>query len=35
MPKLMCMTRLSNLDLNLPVILEPMHTFPVIRDLVA
>ena len=34
MPKLMCMTRLSNLDLNMPVILEPMHTFPVIRDLV-
>ena len=34
MPKLMCMTRLSNLDLNLPIILEPMHTFPVIRDLV-
>jgi succinate dehydrogenase / fumarate reductase, iron-sulfur subunit len=33
-PKLMCMTRLSNLDLNLPIILEPMHTFPVIRDLV-
>ena len=34
MPKLMCMTRLSNLDLNMPVILEPMHTFPVMRDLV-
>src|SRR6202030_4575836 len=33
-PKLMCMTRLSNLNLNMPVILEPMHTFPVIRDLV-
>jgi succinate dehydrogenase / fumarate reductase iron-sulfur subunit len=33
-PKLMCMTRLSNLDLNMPIILEPMHTFPVIRDLV-
>jgi succinate dehydrogenase / fumarate reductase iron-sulfur subunit len=28
------MTRLSNLDLNKPIILEPMHTFPVIRDLV-
>ncbi len=34
MPKLMCMTRLSNLNLEMPVILEPMHTFPVIRDLV-
>jgi succinate dehydrogenase / fumarate reductase iron-sulfur subunit len=33
-PKLMCMTRLSNLNLNNPVILEPMHAFPVIRDLV-
>ena len=35
MPKLMCMTRLSNLNLEMPVILEPMHAFPVIRDLVA
>src|SRR6201997_917301 len=34
MPKLMCMTRLSNLNLDEPVTLEPMHTFPVIRDLV-
>ena len=34
MPKLMCMTRLNNLNLDMPVILEPMHTFPVIRDLV-
>ena len=33
-PKLMCMTRLSNLNLEMPVIIEPMHTFPVIRDLV-
>src|SRR3984885_12918861 len=33
-PKLMCMTRLSDIDLNAPVTLEPMHTFPVIRDLV-
>src|SRR5580693_2934662 len=33
-PKLMCMTRLSTIDLTMPVILEPMHTFPVIRDLV-
>jgi succinate dehydrogenase / fumarate reductase iron-sulfur subunit len=33
-PKLMCMTRLSNLNLNSPVIIEPMHAFPVIRDLV-
>jgi succinate dehydrogenase / fumarate reductase iron-sulfur subunit len=34
MPKLMCMTRLSDLDLTKPVIIEPMHTFPSIRDLV-
>ena len=27
MPKLMCMTRLNNLNLDMPVILEPMHTF--------
>src|SRR6266436_6535342 len=33
-PKLMCMTRLDNLNLNMPVIVEPMHAFPVIRDLV-
>src|SRR6476646_6605873 len=33
-PKLMCMTRLSDLNLTTPVILEPMHAFPVIRDLV-
>jgi len=30
----MCMTRLSDLDLTKPVIVEPMHTFPSIRDLV-
>src|SRR4026207_187208 len=34
MPKLMCMTRLSDLDLDKPVTVEPMHTFPSIRDLV-
>ena len=34
MPKLMCMARLSDLDLSMPVILEPMHAFPSIRDLV-
>src|ERR1700756_5044759 len=33
-PKLMCMTRLSDINLDMPVILEPMHAFPVIRDLV-
>ena len=34
MPKLMCMTRLSELNLDMPVIIEPMHAFPSIRDLV-
>jgi succinate dehydrogenase / fumarate reductase iron-sulfur subunit len=34
MPKLMCMTRLNTLNLEMPVTLEPMHTFPPIRDLV-
>jgi succinate dehydrogenase / fumarate reductase iron-sulfur subunit len=34
MPKLMCMTRLSDIDLNQPVTVQPMHTFPSIRDLV-
>ena len=34
MPRLMCMTRLDQLDLSMPVIVEPMHAFPSIRDLV-
>jgi succinate dehydrogenase / fumarate reductase iron-sulfur subunit len=33
-PRLMCMTRLSELNLDMPVILEPMHSFPSVRDLV-
>ncbi len=33
-PRLMCMTRLSTLDLNLPVTVEPMKAFPLIKDLV-
>jgi len=34
MPRLMCMTRLDELNLDMPVIIEPMHAFPSIRDLV-
>ncbi len=34
MPKLMCMTRLNDLPLELPVIIEPMQAFPHIKDLV-
>jgi len=33
-PCLMCMTRLDQVDLNMPVIIEPMQTFPIIKDLV-
>jgi len=33
-PKLMCMTRLNDLDLNQKVTVEPMRAFPPIRDLV-
>ncbi|HWE04806.1 MAG TPA: succinate dehydrogenase/fumarate reductase iron-sulfur subunit [Tepidisphaeraceae bacterium] len=34
MPKLMCMTRLNDLDLTQKVTIEPMRAFPPIRDLV-
>ena len=34
MPKLMCMSRLSDLDLTKPVTVEPMRAFPALRDLV-
>src|ERR1700725_21221 len=34
MPKLMCMTRLNDLNLDAPVIIEPMQAFPHIKDLV-
>ncbi|MBV8829313.1 MAG: succinate dehydrogenase/fumarate reductase iron-sulfur subunit [Acidobacteriaceae bacterium] len=33
-PKLMCMTRLDSLPLDQPVTIEPMKTFPSIKDLV-
>jgi succinate dehydrogenase / fumarate reductase iron-sulfur subunit len=33
MPKLMCMTRLNDLPLDRAVTIEPMKTFPIIRDL--
>ena len=33
-PRLMCMTRLSDLPLDEPVTVEPMKAFPAIRDLV-
>src|SRR6187401_512978 len=33
-PRLMCMTRLNQLDLTQPVTIEPMRAFPLVRDLV-
>ena len=33
-PRLMCMTRLNQLDLSTPVTIEPMRAFAPIRDLV-
>jgi succinate dehydrogenase / fumarate reductase iron-sulfur subunit len=33
-PRLMCMTRLSELDLAKPVTVEPMKAFPLVKDLV-
>src|SRR5262245_62009726 len=32
-PRLMCMTRLSQIPLDQPITIEPMKTFPLIRDL--
>ena len=34
MPRLMCMTRLSDIDLGEPVVIEPIRAFPRIKDLV-
>ena len=34
MPKLMCMTRLSQLSLDKPVTVEPMKAFPHVKDLI-
>ena len=34
MPRLMCMTRLSDISLDEPVVVEPMRAFPRIKDLV-
>src|SRR5437660_3136700 len=33
-PRLMCMTRLNQLNLEEPVTVEPMRAFPAIKDLV-
>src|SRR5204862_6773307 len=33
-PRLMCMTRVQELPLELPVVVEPMQAFPKVKDLV-
>ncbi|HXV62503.1 MAG TPA: succinate dehydrogenase/fumarate reductase iron-sulfur subunit [Vicinamibacteria bacterium] len=33
-PRLMCMTRLADLDLSEPVTVEPLQAFPIVKDLV-
>jgi succinate dehydrogenase iron-sulfur subunit len=33
-PRLMCMTRMSQINVNEPVTIEPMRTFPHVKDLV-
>jgi succinate dehydrogenase / fumarate reductase iron-sulfur subunit len=33
-PRLMCMTRMDTIPTDQPIVLEPMHTFPLIKDLV-
>jgi succinate dehydrogenase / fumarate reductase iron-sulfur subunit len=33
-PKLMCMSRLSDININEPVSVQPLKTFPLLRDLV-
>src|SRR5881392_1920788 len=33
LPRLMCMTRLSQIPLDQPITIEPMKAFPVVRDL--
>ncbi|MBX3357840.1 MAG: succinate dehydrogenase/fumarate reductase iron-sulfur subunit [Phycisphaeraceae bacterium] len=33
-PRLMCMTRIGDLDLSMPVIIEPLKAFPHVKDLV-
>src|SRR3954454_24459273 len=34
MPRLMCMTRMSQLPFNEPITVEPMRAFPPLKDLV-
>jgi succinate dehydrogenase / fumarate reductase iron-sulfur subunit len=34
MPRLMCMTRMNQLPIEAPITVEPMHAFPLIKDLV-
>src|SRR5579863_4698030 len=33
-PRLMCMTRMNTLPTDQPITVQPMHTFPIMKDLV-
>ena len=33
-PRLLCMTRIGDIDLSMPVVIEPLQAFPHVRDLV-
>ena len=33
-PRLMCMTQMAHVPLDQPIVIEPMHTFPLVKDLV-
>src|SRR5213595_1524308 len=35
MPKLMCLTRLSDLPLDKPITIEPIKAFPLVKDLIS
>ncbi len=35
MPKLMCMTRLDTIPLDVPITIEPMRAFPPVKDLIS
>ena len=35
MPKLMCMTRMSDMDMSESISIEPLRAFPIMKDLVA
>ena len=34
MPKLMCMTRMSDLPIEQPITIQPLKAFPIVKDLI-